>query len=192
MSADESSPKLRAHGAARVWSRPIALAIAAAGIALASVAPEARAAGPGVAPKPAASASASSSAAAPVPDVNAEVMLLHATNAGGGIDPKIGSLPALKKPPFSSYDTYRLLSRTQLGMTRGAPAITTLPNGRVLQITLRDVLPEHRYRVAASINQPRGTTFLPLLEVTVPAGEPFFVAGQSYQGGMLVIGITVR
>jgi len=125
--------------------------------------------------------------------VNAEVMLLHATNSdgGGGIDPSIGPLPALRRPPFSSYNTYKLVSRTKLPVNKATSATTTLPNGRVLQITLRDVLPANRFRIAASINQPGGTTFLPLLEVTVPAGEPFFVAGQSYQAGMLVIGITV-
>ena len=40
--------------------------------------------------------------------------------------------------------------------------------------------------------QPGGQAFLKLLEVKAAANEPFFVAGQSYGGGILVIGITVR
>jgi hypothetical protein len=126
--------------------------------------------------------------------LDAEVMVLHGTNqpnGGTGIDPRIGPLPALKQPPFSSYNSYQLISRNRIPLTKLAPATSTLPNGRVLQITLREVLAANRYRVATSINQPGGTTFLPLLEVTTPAGEPFFVAGQNYNGGMLVIGITV-
>jgi hypothetical protein len=128
-----------------------------------------------------------------VTSANVEVMLLHATNVdgGGSIDPAIGRMPALQKPPFSSYNTYKLISRTTSVVSRSAPTTTKLPNDRVLQITLRDVVQASRYRVATSINQPGGTTFLPLLEVTTPAGDPFFVAGQAYQGGMLVIGIKV-
>jgi hypothetical protein len=136
---------------------------------------------------------ADAGAGQPATQANVEVMVLHATNsdAGASIDPAIGKLPALKQPPFSSFNTYRLVSRTPLSVSKAAPTTTKLPNDRVLQITLRDILASSRYRIATSINQPGGTTFLPLLEVTTPAGEPFFVAGQSYKGGMLVIGITV-
>jgi hypothetical protein len=128
-----------------------------------------------------------------VASANIEVMILHATNsdAGAGIDPAIGRLPALGQPPFSSFNTYKLLSRTPFLVNKSAPTTTKLPNDRVLQITLREVLQQSRFRIDTSINQPGGTTFLPLLSVTAPAGEPFFVAGQSYKGGMLVIGITV-
>jgi hypothetical protein len=131
---------------------------------------------------------------AQVASANVEVTVLHATNAdgGGSIDPAIGPMPALQKPPFSAYNTYKLVTpRTTIVVSRSAPTTTKLPNGRVLQITLRDVVQANRYRIATSINQPGGTTFLPLLEVTTPAGDPFFVAGQAYQGGMLVIGIKV-
>jgi hypothetical protein len=125
---------------------------------------------------------------------NVQVMVLHATNsdAGASIDPAIGKLPALQQPPFSSFNTYKLLSRTPLLVSKPTPATTKLPNDRVLQITLREVLQGGRFKIDTSINQPGGnTSFLPLLSVTTPAGEPFFVAGQSYKGGMLVIGITV-
>ena len=37
-----------------------------------------------------------------------------------------------------------------------------------------------------------GNSFLPLLEVNAKPGEPFFVAGQTYKGGTLVIGIKVN
>jgi hypothetical protein len=49
-----------------------------------------------------------------------------------------------------------------------------------------------RYLVTASIQKPDGNTFLPLLEVNAKPGEPFFVAGQTYKGGTLVIGIKVN
>ncbi len=135
--------------------------------------------------------SSGSAAPQPVGHLAAEIMVLHATNrTGGAIDPAIGALPALRQPPFSAYNDYRLVSRTRLPLEKSAPATSTLPNGRLLLIALREIV-EDRYRVATSINQPGGSTFLPLLEVTTPAGEPFFVAGQSYQDGILVLGITV-
>jgi hypothetical protein len=130
---------------------------------------------------------------------NIEVIVLHATNADGGvsIDPSIGKIQALTKPPFSAYNKYTLISRTAYAVSKTSPAKAPLPNDRILQVALKDILNGNRYRIDASVNNPigqqqqRGAAFLPLLEVTTPAGEPFFVAGQTYQGGILVIGIKV-
>lgn len=163
--------------------RVLSLALVTAGLSLASALP-AIAATPvdGSAPAPAAAT------------VNAEVMVLHATQVAGAgsIDPQIGNLPQLKKPPFSAYNTYKLLDKKSLALVKGAPSNTTLANQRVLQVTFEDLLPDKRYKVAAAINQPGGPSFLKLLEVSASPNETFFVAGQSYQGGILVIGITVK
>jgi hypothetical protein len=122
----------------------------------------------------------------------AEVMILHATNSGKGIDERIGNMPELKKPPFSSYDSYALLSKTRLPLVKDDPKTTRLPNGRVLQTKLLEVLPnKETLRISASINQPRGKTFLPLLEVKAKVGQAFIVAGQSYKNGILVLVIRV-
>jgi hypothetical protein len=165
----------------------------ALGAGLIAVASSASAEQESQAPRQAADAGQHQAQTQAVTQANVEVMVLHATNSDGGasIDPAIGRMPALQQPPFSAYNTYKLVSRTPLVVNKSAPTTTKLPNDRVLQITLRDVVQSSRYRIATSINQPGGTTFLPLLEVTTPAGEPFFVAGQTYKGGMLVIGITV-
>ena len=121
-------------------------------------------------------------------------MVLHATQVAGAgsIDPQIGSLPQLKKPPFSSYNTYKLLDRKALTLVRNAPVSHTLINKRELQVTLQEMTADKRYKVAAAINQPGGASFLKLLEVTAAANDTFFVAGQSYEGGILVIGITLK
>jgi hypothetical protein len=122
----------------------------------------------------------------------AEVMVLHATNSGKGIDERIGNMPELKKPPFSSYDSYALLSKTRLPLVKDDPKTTRLPNGRVLQTKLLEVLAnKESLRISASINQPRGKTFLPLLEVKAKVGQAFIVAGQSYKNGILVLVIRV-
>jgi hypothetical protein len=135
---------------------------------------------------PAQSGAPSDPPAAPVPAaVDAEVTVIHASNdADGGIDPRIGKLPNI-----GSYKSYRLLSQSNM-MIKKSPTTTTLPNGRILQITLKDVK-DKQYIIDTSINQPGGTAFLPLLEVRASTGVPVFIAGQSYHGGMLIIAIKI-
>ena len=96
-------------------------------------------------------------------------------------------MPELKKPPFSSYDSYELLSKTRLPLSKDDKTMN-LPNGRVLKTKLLEVMPDKEHlRISASINQPRGKTFLPLLEVKAKVGQSFIVAGQSYRRGILVL-----
>jgi hypothetical protein len=120
-----------------------------------------------------------------------EVMVLHATNSGKGIDERIGKMPELKKPPFSSYDSYVLLSKSRLPLQKDDKTMN-LPNGRVLKTKLIEVMPDKQHlRISASINQPGGKTFLPLLEVKAKLGQAFIVAGQRHKGGILVLVIRV-
>jgi hypothetical protein len=131
--------------------------------------------------------------AAPAPEraYSTEVLVLHATNAKKGIDPRIGEMPELKKIPFSSYDSYELVQKVKLPLKKEEPKTFELPNGRVLQTKLVEVLPDGSVRLSASINQPGGKTFLPLLEVKAKVGQAFIVAGQSYKGGILVLVVRV-
>jgi hypothetical protein len=128
---------------------------------------------------------------------SAEVMILHATNSSNnkrkkkGIDPRIGKMPELEKPPFSAYDTYDLISNHKVQLKVEGNNLT-LPNGRVLQTKLVEVLADKEHiKLSASINQPGGRTFLPLLEVKAKTGQTFIVAGQKHKGGILVLRIKV-
>lgn len=137
----------------------------------------------------------SASADAGVTRVPVTIMVLHATNTDAGIDPQIASLPELKKPPFSAYNSYKLIARNEILLAQAQPAATKLPNNRELRTALTGVLENQRYRIATSISQPHqdagAPKFLPLLEVTAKSGETFFVAGQSFHGGVLVVAIKV-
>lgn len=130
--------------------------------------------------------------------VNAEFIVLHGTNDGTGIDAKIGKMPELSKPPFSSYNSYKLLEKSASASSKSKAATTKLPNGAILQVVLKDIVEPKkkneakRYVMSASIKKAGGKDFLPLLEVNAKAGETFFVAGQNYKGGILVIGIKVN
>lgn len=121
----------------------------------------------------------------------AEVLVLHATNTQKGIDARIGAMPELKKPPFSSYDSYELLDRARLTLARQTPNTLKLANGRVLETRLVEVLGKDLVRLSASINQPGGKEFLPLLEVKAKVGQSFIVAGQRYKQGILVLVLRV-
>ncbi len=125
------------------------------------------------------------------PAYAAEILVLHATNEKKGIDPRIGDMPELKAPPFSSYDSYALLDKARLPLVKSAPKQLKLPNGRILETKLLEVLPNDSLRISASINQPEGGEFLPLLEVKAKVGQSFIVAGQSYKNGILVLVIRV-
>jgi hypothetical protein len=71
--------------------------------------------------------------------ISADVIVLHATNDSSGIDPAIGSMPALLKPPFSSFNSYKLLSRNSLRLPRGVAAPLKLPTGRELHVVYKEV-----------------------------------------------------
>lgn len=122
---------------------------------------------------------------------HAEVSVLHATNSKKGIDQRIGDMPELRKPPFSAYDSYELLGKTQLPLERDTAKTMQLPNGRVLKAALVEQLPHDFLRIKASINQPNGKDFLPLLEVKAKVGQHFIVAGQNYKSGILVLVIKI-
>ena len=123
--------------------------------------------------------------------VPAEVLVVLAKEEQGKIDPQLKQLTALRRPPFNSFRSMKILSRPKLTLTPGKDAFVSLPNGRRLKLTLLRVMPDGRYKVRAAINRPNKADYLPLLQVVASAGDPFFVAGQSYQGGTLVVGVTV-
>jgi hypothetical protein len=130
-----------------------------------------------------------------VASIVVEVTILHATNDGSGIDPKIGKMPALSKPPFSSYNSYKLLERTNLSLDRGKADAFKLPTGRDLRLLFKSVIDQgaaRRFVLTASIQKPDGKSFLPNVEVNANAGETFFVGGQDYKGGSIFIGLKVH
>jgi len=123
--------------------------------------------------------------------VPAEVLVVLAKEEPGTIDPQLKKLTALRRPPFNSFRSMKILSRPKLKLTQGKDALVSLPNGRRMKLTLLRVMPDGRYKVKAAINRPDKSDYLPLLQVVASPGDPFFVAGQSYQGGTLIVGVTV-
>ena len=136
--------------------------------------------------------------AATPPHPSVEIRVIHGSksDAGTSIDPKLRDLPQLTRDePFIRYNVYKQLDDKVVPLETGKPAPYDIVNGRTLQITLLDVSQdknEARYHVRAEINEPGKKAYLRLLEVTASANQPFFVAGQSYQGGTLFLEIVVK
>lgn len=135
----------------------------------------------------AASRRADSAARAPV----LELLVLHATHQRRGVDPRLRELPELTRPPFSRYESYALVERARLPLVAKHRSTYRLPNGRVLASELVDVPERDVVRLSASISEPGGDAFLPLLEVRARLGQRFIVAGQKFQSGILVLVLTL-
>jgi hypothetical protein len=120
-----------------------------------------------------------------------EVLVVLASEQGGTIDANLAQEPALRQPPFNAYRSMRLLERRPVTLGVGRPAAVELPNGRRVQITLAQRLPNGRLQVRVSINRPEQNDYLQGVTVETSAGVPFFIAGQAFQGGTLVIGVRV-
>lgn len=116
-----------------------------------------------------------------------EVTVLHGTHEQRASDPRIGNMPELGQGPFAKYASYQMLSRSQLRLSLGGKRQLKLPNGRLLEARLEDILADGSSRLVASINRPDANDFLPLLEVKARPGQAFIVAGQSYKRGILVL-----
>jgi hypothetical protein len=135
---------------------------------------------------------------AAVAEVKAEIIVLHATNDGKGIDPAIGKIPELGEPPFSSYNSYKLLKRHEgIKLVKGEAKDLGLPDKGKLSLTFKDTAKAKkdgdplRYLLNAAIKKADGAEFLPGMGVSALKGKYFFIAGQKFDGGVLVIGIKI-
>ncbi len=120
-----------------------------------------------------------------------EVLVVLASEQGGVIDANLAQEPALRQPPFNAYRSMRLLERRPITLPVGRPALVALPNGRRVQVTFVQRLPNGRLQVRVSINRPDQNDYLQGVTVETSSGVPFFIAGQAFQGGTLVIGVRV-
>lgn len=128
-----------------------------------------------------------------------EVMQLVGTQStgAGSIDPRIGPLPQLKKPPLSSYNTYKLVDKKTAPVPTGTAVSYPLANGRTLQVTVVEATADKRFRVLTTITDAASHDYLKKLEVLAAPNETFFVAGQNLDTrdaskGALILGITIR
>jgi hypothetical protein len=127
-----------------------------------------------------------------------ELTIIHAAYVDGGasIDPRLPSFARLaRSEPFARYNVFRLLDRRQFPLEAGKPVTYTLVNGRNVDIKLGGISQgdagEQRYQLEAHIGEPGKAAYLKGLQVTLSANQPFYVGGQSYQGGTLFLELAL-
>lgn len=123
--------------------------------------------------------------------VQGEVLVILAHETEGTIHPTLSEITALRRPPFNVFHSMDLLARTPFSLVVGTPVELPLPNGRQLRIELQGTTADGRHRVRVSINRPGESDYLPLLSLVVTPGDPFFIAGQNFLDGTLVIGARI-
>lgn len=130
--------------------------------------------------------------------VKADVIVLHATNDGKGIDPAIGKIPELNEPPFSSYNSYKLIKLHEgVKLTKGEAKEIGLPDKSTLSLTFKDTAKGKkdsdplRYLLNTSIKKADGSDFLAGMGTSMAKGKYFFIAGQKHDKGILVVGIKI-
>ena len=166
------------RGTARPWVRRLVWAIAAAVLALVLAWGGAALAQPGGGP-------------------TLEVFVIQATrtDAAASVDPQLRDLPT-RQQPFDRYNVYKLLDHQRFALGDGKPVAYALVNGRTLDVSLggvtRSDAGEARYQLATQIGQRGKDAFLKGLQVTASANQPFYVGGQSFQGGTLFVELVVR
>lgn len=119
----------------------------------------------------------------------ADVLVIHAATVpgAGSMDPKLANLRQLKNVPFNGYNSFKVLdSKSALALAKVGPSVA-LPNGYNFSLSLSSVEGKTLH-IVPSLSKTAAPH--PLPEVSAKAGEPFFVAGQSYQGGILIIAVT--
>jgi hypothetical protein len=131
--------------------------------------------------------------------LNVEILVLYARKdpAGGHVDPQVPKIPQLSQPPFSDFNTYSFVDRQTLALDmakasdpwKGRPTATyALVTGKSLDVVLLGDRTDKRFKMGAVLGRDAADR----VRWIAPAGEPFFIGGQSYKDGILVIGITIR
>lgn len=114
----------------------------------------------------------------------------------GGIDKRLKLLAKqLAHPPFSAYTSLRLLEAKEMSIAQGGLAKAMLPTKKQLKLRFKEKLlvdGKVRLRMHLSITPPKAKEFLPGTLFTIADGGTLLVAGDSYQGGTLIVGITCR
>jgi hypothetical protein len=130
-------------------------------------------------------------------NVQCTIRSMHGLEAPGGIDKRLAFLrKQLAKPPFSAYKTIKLLEAKQLLLPQNTTQQVKLPTGKILKLTFKEKLLQRkdqlRLRLHLSITPPKQTKFLPGTLYTIADRGTLLVAGDRYQQGTLVVGITCQ
>jgi hypothetical protein len=122
--------------------------------------------------------------------VRGEVVVLHGTNSGKGVDARIKHLKEqLEQPPFSMFDSYELLTENKVPLTKAKASDVKLPDEGKLALTLEGQKGK-KVVVQADISKADGEAVMSV-KVNATPDKYFFLAGQKFKDGILVLGIRI-
>lgn len=120
---------------------------------------------------------------------------IHATTEKKGIDPKLARLKAkLSKPPFSAWDTFKLLAEPTVVAEKDKPAQTKLATGGAITLLLKDKLVSQggkaRLRVGIDVDDKAGKRSLSTVMVFGAGDVHFPIAGAPHEKGVYIVGLS--
>jgi len=106
-----------------------------------------------------------------------EVLVLRGSQGAPSIDPSLGQLPMLRRPPFSVYPRISLITRSSSAFAN-LPTTVSLPNNGTVSVSAQRQA-DGRYTLSIQVeNAGRRRA----MQGTVTIGEPFFFVASRGDG----------
>jgi hypothetical protein len=119
-----------------------------------------------------------------------EVMTIHASNSGRGVDAALMKFEAIfKKVPFSGFNTFTLMNRQKVEIDIDQPRVLSLPDGigGTLHLNRRK-----KGLLALTLTLTRDRSKPIIIRGHTSPGAPLFAAGMKTQGGVWIFGIACK
>lgn len=117
--------------------------------------------------------------------ITVEVRTISATTDGEGFDNRLDHLKRKLQKAFRGYKSFKQVGKRSLRLRDKAHKSMPLPNGSELTITFHG-MSGSLVKLGLAIAGKMSTT------LRASPGSTFFQAGLDYQGGILILAITVK
>lgn len=122
--------------------------------------------------------------------VSVQVMVVHATNQGNRIDPRLTDiLQNLRAMPFSQFTSFTLLTEDTVQLQDGGLGVIDLAGGRKLKL---DLLSHDDEQAKLRVRLIKDDTKLLDATISVHRNRMFTFAGPRYDEGFLILPVSVR
>jgi hypothetical protein len=119
--------------------------------------------------------------------VRCDLLAIEASNRGQGIDAALTQHTSmLSKPPFSAFDTFKLVSRHAYDLQLGVPAPLSLPAPLVGTLAYNSET-NAKLDLTLTITRPQAKPVT--VQGKASPGSPFFAAGFKSSGGTWIFGV---
>jgi hypothetical protein len=119
-----------------------------------------------------------------------EVMTIHASNSGQGIDRALSKYETiLKKSPFSGFNTFKLMNRQVVDIDTFQPRVLSLPDAIGGSLYLDR---QAKGLLALTLTLTREGRKPIIIKGHASPGAPFFAAGMKSAQGVWVFGVACK